>query len=72
MLNIPINTQKKYSLPVVMNSDDLAIMHSTLLPSFANFEFPIYDFKPVESSSLGKFTIKGIMKNSFGEIAFSF
>lgn len=55
-----------------MITDDMELLHHKPLPSFALFEFPTYKFKPIKASHLGLFNIKGILKNYYGEIAFSF
>jgi hypothetical protein len=70
ILEIPINTEIDYSLPILMNSNDIVVEHS--IPSFVEFTFPNYKFRPKMREELGKYKIKGKLTNSYGSSYFSF
>lgn len=55
-----------------MNSENLEIIHTSPLPHYSSFKFATYKFRPKLASDLGIATIKGILKNSNGQIKFSF
>lgn len=70
MLNIPINQEKEYTLPIQTLTDDMEVIHLSPLPQYASFEFPSYKFAPKTISHLGTAAIKGILKNQYGELAY--
>lgn len=72
LLKIPVNDEREYSLPVLMKSEDLVVVHSAPLPSYVSFTFPVYTFKPTTQTNLGVSTITGLLKNTFGSISFRF
>ena len=54
VLKVPIQQETPYALPVVYNTKDLHVDHTTRLPTFANFTFPEYKFSPKTKEDLGK------------------
>lgn len=40
------------------------------MPSYASFEFPMYTFAPTRMSELGSTTLRGVVKNKYGQISF--
>lgn len=54
ILKVPIKQETEYALPVLKNTEDLEVEHTTRLPPFATFTFPKYNFSPKTKEDLGK------------------
>ncbi len=55
-LDLTICTTTNYSLPVPA---DYKVIHTSVLPNFAEFNYPVYTFSPDKPSQLRQFVIEG-------------
>ncbi len=69
---VHMNSKMDYSLPILMDSNDIVVEHISSIPSFIQFSFPKYTFFPKRREDLGKYKVKGKLINSYGSLFFSF
>ncbi len=71
-IHLGINHFIEINLSLKILTQDLILVHKDKLPSLTKIDFLKYTFFPKDINDLGIHVIEGLLKNSYGNLSFTF